>query len=71
MQLQVNKGHIVQAVVYSDALEAELFAALGPALKGSRYEAQAISQILLKLAADGSGQAEHLAELAAYVQENI
>ena len=69
MQLEVNKGHIVQAAVYSDALEAELFAAMGPALAGVRYDARAIGQTLLALAP--KGQTAHVAELAAYVQDSL
>ncbi len=67
--LHVDKGHIVEAAVYSDALEAEVFAAMGPALQGIRYDGAAIGQAIAALAAEET--ADHLEELAVHIKENI
>lgn len=64
--LHVDKGQIVQAQVYSDALDAELFAAMGAALTGVRYDGACIAQALTAL----SGKAV-VSELARYVADNI
>lgn len=66
MLLHVDKGQIVQAQVYSDALEADLFAAIGAALVGVRYEGMAIAQALRALSDEAA-----VAELARYVADNI
>ena len=64
--LHVDKGQIVQAQVYSDALDAELFAAMSAALTGVRYDGAAIAQALTALS-----DAAAVTELARYVTENI
>lgn len=49
LQLQVEKGTIMEAAVYSDAMEGELIAAIGPALRGCPLTALDISARLTKL----------------------
>lgn len=64
--LHVDKGQIVQAQVYSDALDAELFAAMSAALTGVRYDGRPLLRRSRRLS-----DAAAVTELARYVTENI
>ena len=49
LQLHVEKGTILEAAVYSDAMEGDVIAAMGPALRGCPLEAAALKARLSAL----------------------
>lgn len=67
IQMQIDRGHISDVQVYSDALLPDFIDALGPALLGARYERQSIVARVESVPVESAAAETPKQELAAWL----
>ena len=65
--MQIDRGHISDVQVYSDALLPDFIDALGPALLGARYERQSIVARVESVPVESAAAETPKQELAAWL----